>query len=80
MQRSITTRLGELNEQVLVDALASERFAGGRPSFLAVGSPELEKQALGILGPEAGTLDELRAIVPNVGVDPGLPSDGWELR
>lgn len=75
-----TRRDGELTEESLTNALDAERRQGRRPTLLAVGSEGVEQVALRILGPHSGTLDQLRAMVPNVQIVEGLEPAEWELR
>jgi hypothetical protein len=72
-------RDGELTEQSLLDALATEQAEGGRPTKVAVGSEALALVARRIVG-QPGGVTVLAAVFPAVEVDGALGASGWELR
>lgn len=76
----MSIRSGGMTTANLQGALEAEHQDGNSPSMLAVSSKVMEKAALRILGPQSGTIDELRSVVPNVELDLGLGLDEWELR
>jgi hypothetical protein len=69
---------GDLSSESLTNAVADAERAGSRPSILVVGTRELEKQALAILGASGYGLDRLRAVMPRVLLDSSI-GDGWRL-
>lgn len=72
-------RGGALTEEALRAAFATEYEMDRRPTCLAVGTPALERAALRILNPPAGSMRALTATIPNVVSDPEL-GNRWELR